>query len=111
MLPSQLPVDRAILLLAGACAVGFAEELIGREYLIPRLEALIGSTWKSILLSALIFGLLHSQKSFTGMVVSCLSGIVWGVGFCATRRVWPVAISHAMWDFVVDSHFSTFLSG
>jgi membrane protease YdiL (CAAX protease family) len=101
---APISIDRAILLLASSIAIGFSEEIIARGYLIPRFEVLIGSTWKSILISAILFGFMHIHKSLGGAMMSCLSGIIWGIGFCVTRRIWPVAISHAMLDFVIATH-------
>ena len=111
LFPAAVPPDRALLLLASTCAIGFSEELIARGYLIPRFETLIGSTWKSILVSAIIFGILHIHKGPLGAVTSCVSAVIWGIGFCATRRIWPVAISHALWDYIGDSHINALLTG
>jgi membrane protease YdiL (CAAX protease family) len=107
--PAFIPIDRAVLLIASAFSTGFSEELIARGYLIPRFETLIGSTWKSILFSAIVFGVLHIYKSLGSAIMSCLSGVIWGIGFCATRRIWPVVISHAMWDFAVAAHINAFI--
>jgi membrane protease YdiL (CAAX protease family) len=107
--PSPVPPDWTILLLANSLTVGFSEELILHGYLIPRLETLIGSTWKSIVLSAIIYSLLHISKSFWGIVTTCLSGAIWGIGFCATRRIWPSVISHSLLDFVVSTRFASVL--
>lgn len=104
LIMTPVPIDRALLILAASLAIGFSEELTLRGYIIPRFETLIGSTWKAIILSAIVFGLLHMNKGVGGVVTSCLSGVIWGIGFCATRRIWPVVISHALWDFVVTTH-------
>jgi len=93
---TPIPINRALPLLASCFALGFSEELTMRGYLIPRFEILIGSTWKSILLSAIVFGFLHIHKGLGSAVTSCFSGVIWGIGFCATRRIWPVVISHAL---------------
>ncbi len=58
-----------------------------RGYLIPRFETLVGSTWESVLLVAVLFGLLHIHKGFGAAAMSCVSGIIWGTAFCATRRI------------------------
>jgi membrane protease YdiL (CAAX protease family) len=86
--------------------VGFSEELQCRAYLIPRLEAVTGATWKAVLLSVMLFGFVHLYHGYVGVISSVVAGAVWSIGFCLTRRIWPVAISHAIWDFIIDSHLA-----
>jgi membrane protease YdiL (CAAX protease family) len=109
LFPVPVPPDRLLLCLASSCSIGFYEELTCRAYLIPRLEKLTGATWKSVVLSALIFGVLHLHKGFGGVVHSVLTGTILGIGFCTTRRIWPVAIAHALNDFVVSTHLVAIL--
>ena len=104
LFPSSVPIDKALLIFASCLATGFHEELVCRGYLIPRFETLLGSTWKSILFSSIVFGTLHVHKGMEGVITSGLSGVIWGIGFSATRRIWPVVISHALWDYVVATH-------
>jgi membrane protease YdiL (CAAX protease family) len=88
-----------VTLLVLAISTGFSEELIVRGYLIPRLERLLHSTWASVLVSAAIFGLLHWQRGAITICHAFCGGIVYGIAFAWTRRLWPVAIAHAMYDF------------
>jgi membrane protease YdiL (CAAX protease family) len=89
----------ALLLLA--ISVGFSEELIARGYLIPRLERLLESTWASVIASAGVFGLLHWRSGVLSMCSAFLGGIVYGIAFAWSRRIWPVAIAHAAHDLSV----------
>ena len=38
---------------------GFTEELAIRGYLLPRLELIFNNSWTAILISSVLFGLLH----------------------------------------------------
>ncbi len=109
LFPAPIPTDRLLLCLASSCSIGFHEELWSRAYLIPRLEKLTGATWKSVVLSAVIFGVLHLHQGFGGVVHSVITGVILGIGFCTTRRIWPVAIAHALNDFVVSTHLVAIL--
>jgi membrane protease YdiL (CAAX protease family) len=104
--PVAVPWHRAILLLGDCCAIGFSEELAFRAYLIPRLEAVTGATWKAVLLSVVLFGFVHLYQGYVGVLYTVVAAVVWGVGFCLSRRIWPVAISHAITDFIILSHLS-----
>ena len=109
LVPSPVPIDKGVLIFADCLAIGLYEELACRGYLIPRIETLFGSTWKSILFSSILFALLHISKGITGVVTSGLLGVIWGIAFCATRRIWPVVIAHALWDYVVATHLYSLL--
>jgi membrane protease YdiL (CAAX protease family) len=103
-LPVAVPLARGLLILAEACAVGFAEELTYRAYLIPRVEAATGAAWIGVVLSVALFGFVHMYKGFEGDMHTLAAAVVWGVGFWLTRRIWPLALSHAMIDFIVHTH-------
>jgi hypothetical protein len=107
--PAAIPWHRGLLLLTCSCAVGFSEELSYRAYLIPRLEEVMGSTWKSITLSAALFGFAHFYQGYFGIACAVVAAMVYGVSFCVARRVWPLAISHAIGDFVIFTQLSSTL--
>ena len=90
----------AFALLLFCTAIGFAEELIMRGLLLTRFEQLFHSKPLSVLLSAAIFGLVHWSAGIISIVGAFLTGIVFGIAFVWTRRLWPVAISHAIVDFI-----------
>jgi membrane protease YdiL (CAAX protease family) len=87
-----------ILLLVIASSVGFSEELIARGYLIPRLERLLESSWASVIASAGVFAVLHWHQGILSMCDAFIFGIVYGIAFVWTRRLWPVVIAHAAYD-------------
>lgn len=103
-LPAAVPWHRAVLILGESCAIGLSEELWGRAYLIPRFEAVTGATWKAVLLSVVVFGFVHLFKGLAGVTSAVISASVWGTAFCLTRRIWPVATSHAITDFIIGTH-------
>jgi len=79
---------------------GFAQELVMRGYLIPRLETLLRSTGWSLLLSSVLFASYHVHQGPAGCVSSFLAGLVYGSIFAITRRVWPLALAHAAWNIL-----------
>ena len=105
--PAVISLRRGILLLGNCCAIGFSEELAFRAYLIPRFEAVTGATWKSVVFTVILFGFVHLYKGYIGVIQSVVAATIWGIGFCITRRIWPSAISHAMTDFIIDTHLSS----
>jgi membrane protease YdiL (CAAX protease family) len=102
--PWPVPVDMELVLLARCFAIGFSEELVARSYLIPRLEGVTESSAWAVIISSVLFGLLHSYLSTLSVVLTGFSGILWGITFCKTRRIWPLALSHAIVDYVVFTH-------
>jgi membrane protease YdiL (CAAX protease family) len=86
-------------LLALAISVGLAEELVSRGYLIPRLERLLRRTWAAVLISAVVFAMCHWSRGIFSVWNAFLVGLVYGVAFAWSRRLWPVVIAHSVYDF------------
>jgi membrane protease YdiL (CAAX protease family) len=107
--PAPVPVDLGTLLLGRCFAIALTEELVGRSYLIPRLEELTGSSRRAIIISSVVFGLLHSYKSVLGILLSFLSACIWGITFCKIRRIWPLVISHAIIDYIIFTRLNSFI--
>lgn len=97
--PPSTPVQTA-LMVAAAVANGFAEELVMRGYFIPRLEELLGSTARAVLLSSLLFASYHLYQGFYGAGSALVIGLVFGAMFTGMRRLWPLAAAHAMLDIL-----------
>jgi membrane protease YdiL (CAAX protease family) len=91
------------LLMVASFANGLAEELVCRAYLIPRFERLFNSTLKAWLLSSLLFGSYHIYQGVGGFISITAIGLLYGGIFCLTRRLWPIAIAHAIQDFVASA--------
>jgi membrane protease YdiL (CAAX protease family) len=94
----------AFLLLALGLAIvtGFAEELLFRGYVITRLDRLNLGAWPTVLLSALLFGLVH----WPGYgLLPALSKAVWfgiptGLFFWHRRNLGPLIAAHMLIDFL-----------
>jgi membrane protease YdiL (CAAX protease family) len=83
-----------------AVNIGFTEELAMRGYLIPRLEKLLVSTTLSIGISSALFASYHLYQGVGPMLQIFVIGLVFGITFVLTRRLWPVVIAHAIMDVV-----------
>jgi membrane protease YdiL (CAAX protease family) len=88
-----------VLLPFSSSANGFAEELIMRGYLIPRFERLLGSSTKAVLVSMVLFASYHMYQGPAAVISIAVAGLVYGIAFCWLRRLWPIALAHATWNF------------
>jgi membrane protease YdiL (CAAX protease family) len=93
-------VDDGILVLM-CLTIGFSEELMYRAYFITRFEQLFESTGLALLFSDLLFGGVHIYQGEHGFISAAITGLLYGSIFCLFRRLWPIAIAHAIWDFVI----------
>jgi membrane protease YdiL (CAAX protease family) len=94
----------------GEClAIGLSEELVWRAYLVPRMEAVIRSTWKAAVFSVVLFALMHLHHGVVGVTGNVVPAIIWTIAFCLTRRIWPLVVSHAISDFVMSSHLAAMI--
>jgi hypothetical protein len=93
-----------------------AEEFLCRGWLLNEFlerfgdnkKGVYGSVWYSIIISGLIFGVMHlaniySGRSLTTTIVQVFSaaatGIVFGLIYYKTKNIWSVVILHGLWDF------------
>jgi membrane protease YdiL (CAAX protease family) len=107
--PAQHVVHRAgpigipayFLLLASCVVGGFAEELVMRGYLIPRLERLLRSTWLAVIITSILFGSYHLYQGIMPAAMTVVTGLVYALAFCMCRRLWPLCLAHAMHNFLL----------
>jgi uncharacterized protein len=88
------------LIIVGA---GFGEETVFRGYLFERLGKLFGSTLFAkislILLTSIWFGLVHYPfQGLPGTQQATIVGLVFGIIFAITARIWMLMIAHAAFD-------------
>ena len=96
--PEQ-PVEYALMILW--CGVSdFGQELVTRAYLVTRFEQLLKSKAVAVLLSAVLFAAYHTYQGPIGVAGSLGMGIVYGIAFLCVRRIWPLAIGHALYNIV-----------
>ena len=89
------------LLVAFSCANGFAEEVVMRGYLIPRFERLLRSTGAAVVATSALFAGYHLYQGLMSTATIFAIGLVFGLSFVALRRLWPLAIAHALADYFV----------
>ncbi|MBI3721260.1 MAG: CPBP family intramembrane metalloprotease, partial [Fimbriimonas ginsengisoli] len=86
----------------GHGASGFAQELVTRAYLVTRFELLLRSRAAAVLLSAALFAAYHGYQSTAAVATAMAVGVAYGVAFLLVRRVWPLAIGHALYNIRLD---------
>jgi membrane protease YdiL (CAAX protease family) len=94
-------ITSMLLLLVFSLSIGLSEELVMRGYLIPRLERILKSKLWAILISAAFFGCWHIRNGIIAVWSTFWGGIIYGIVFVATRRLWPTVFAHALYDFTV----------
>jgi membrane protease YdiL (CAAX protease family) len=82
---------------------GFGEETIFRGFMFERLGKLFGTgaIKKSfiILITSILFGLGHYfNLGITGVEQATITGLVFGIIFAATGKIWFVMLAHAAFD-------------
>lgn len=93
-----------ILSLAGVYIVSsFGEELIFRAFLINRIsEISSGSRYNviiAVLVSSIIFGLIHYKWGLLGMLQTGSMGLVMGISYIKLgKRLWILVLAHAYMD-------------
>lgn len=79
------------------------EEILFRAIVFRISEEALG-TWWALLISALLFGLLHAGEPGT-VPVALAAGVLLSCAYVLTRKLWlPIGI-HFAWDFMQDGVF------
>jgi uncharacterized protein len=90
------------------------EELIFRGVLFRSVEDMAGS-WIAIIISSLVFGLIHllnAGATISGAVyISIEAGLLLAAAYLVTRRLWIAIGFHLVWNYVQSAVFSGIVSG
>jgi hypothetical protein len=81
---------------------GICEETAFRGYLMTRLRLVGGfKSWLiPTIISALVFGSLHSYQGVPGLILITVYGVMFSLLFIYTRTIWPAIIAHFFQDFL-----------
>ena len=77
------------------------QEMVYRCYLITRLQELLKSDHWAILVSFLLFGLIHTYQGLHGYVGASVFGLAFSIVFVRTRTLIPLAIAHFLYNLSV----------
>lgn len=83
----------------------FLEEMVYRGWLMNRLAELwrfSASGWiAAVMLSSVLFGIVHLYQGASGMIATGLSGLVFGAVYLATgRNLWASIFAHGFMDTI-----------
>lgn len=88
-------------LLFTAATAGVVEELIFRGYIQPRLELLFKNSWAAIIVSALLFGLLHiTYGTLSNVVIPVFIGLVFAWHYKKYRNIKVLITCHFLIDTI-----------
>jgi membrane protease YdiL (CAAX protease family) len=93
--------------------VAVFEELLFRAVLQRILQQWLGARW-ALALSALLFALAHLPNdgiSALGLLITVAAGVMFGVAYLKTGRIWLAAGLHFAWNFITGTVFSLPVSG
>ena len=97
LLPRTGQEKKVFALLSVAAGVG--EEVAFRGYAIPVLAVAVGLPW-SVILTSLVFGVLHAYQGRIGMVRTAIMGAVLAGGMLGSGSLLPVILAHVLVDLV-----------
>ncbi|MDN3581822.1 CPBP family intramembrane glutamic endopeptidase [Mucilaginibacter flavus] len=97
-LPLMLHMNTPVKLL-GIITAGFLEEFIFRGYMMPRLQLFFKSHHLPIIISSIVFGLLHvGYGTVVNVVVPVIIGLVFGYHYQQYRNIKILIICHLLID-------------
>ena len=87
----DIPMTATIIVLAASVLF---EEVLFRGYLISRLQELLGNSWNAVVVSAILFCAVHLYQGPIGIFSAMGLGVVTGIAFVMTKRLWPSLVAH-----------------
>lgn len=103
---SKVVCSSWLMILFSSITAGATEELIFRGYMLPRFEALFKNKYLPVVVSSLIFGLLHSWYFSISQVISAtLIGAIFAIHYQWYRNIKVLILTHAVIDFIAFSVF------
>jgi len=98
---SSLFKNNYFIIIFTCLTAGVIEELLMRAYIQPRIEKIYKSPVLGIVISALLFGILHSTYGTVGqVVVPFFIGIVFALFYKKYSNIKILIICHFMFDFI-----------
>ena len=89
------PVALGLVITSTVINAPIAEELMFRGYLLDSIRKMHGD-WIAIVISSLIFGLIHIEPYTVGMAM--IGGLIYGYVRIRTGSLWPSIIGHMIWN-------------
>lgn len=98
---SSLFKNNYFIIIFTCLTAGVIEELLMRAYIQPRIEKIYKSPVLGIVISAILFGILHSTYGTVGqVVVPFFIGIVFALFYKKYSNIKILIICHFMFDFI-----------
>ena len=94
-----------------ALTAGFAEELVFRGFLLWALTLASGSMTVAVVLSSVVFGILHAYQDAGGAARAAILGAVLAAPVVATGSVIPAMVAHAAIDMTSGLILAKWLLG
>jgi membrane protease YdiL (CAAX protease family) len=98
---SSIFKNNYFLIIFTCLTAGVIEELLMRAYIQPRVEKIYNSPVLGVIISALLFAILHSTYGTIGqVVVPFFIGIVFAIFYKLYSNINILIICHFMFDFI-----------
>ncbi|WP_415327570.1 lysostaphin resistance A-like protein [Chryseobacterium sp. MMS23-Vi53] len=98
---SSIFKNNYLLIIFTCLTAGVVEELLMRGYMQPRIEKIYNNQYFGIIISAILFGILHSTYGTIGqVVVPFFIGVVFAVFYKIYSNIKILILCHFIYDFV-----------
>ena len=94
--------------------VPFIEEFVNRCAVLGALLLIVRRAWVAVLISAVGFGVMHAgndHASILSVIHTIIAGLVYGIPFAATERIWLPMGLHMGWNYAQGRIFGFAVSG
>ena len=96
----EIPSVPPLIAVAFSLFVGVHEEVLFRGFILGRFRALFRSTPAAVIVSSILFGILHGYQGMIGVVQTTTVGLILAIVAARYRTIWPVILAHGLFDAI-----------
>jgi membrane protease YdiL (CAAX protease family) len=100
----------AAAILLGLVLNSFAEEFAMRGYAMRRIAQFSRSFGQTLIVPALLFASYHFYSGLGHVIVVFGHGLVLGLAYWWTRRIWPTIIAHTLYNLALYARAYEFIT-
>ncbi|HRH48638.1 MAG TPA: CPBP family intramembrane metalloprotease [Panacibacter sp.] len=96
--------ERKWLIYFAVFTAGIMEELMFRVYLLSRLELIFKNKYLPVIISSVLFGLIHfGYGTVQNIVLPIFMGVLFSLYYIRYRNIKVLIITHFLWDLILVS--------
>jgi membrane protease YdiL (CAAX protease family) len=79
------------------------EEFVYRVFLLSVAAYAFKNLWAGVLVSAILFGIVHSQYPLSMQIIVVLAAVFFSMAYLRSKSIWSALLAHQISDMILDT--------